>query len=438
MPHAAPTAKRPPKRILHVEANEDGTIGGSHRALADLVRAVDHERYTPVILFYQHNPHVAALRDQGVEVHVFDQERAFEREVRGQGGLRKFADYFGAIARRRRFLRAQRVDLVHLNNSPRVGYDDWLPAAKLAGIPCIAFAMGDANFRSRLAQFAARGLDHVIAISRYMQDAMRRMGIRESRLSLAYLGVDADALRASVTRGREEMRRELAVPEGAVLVVMVGNVREWKGQHVVLEALSRLAPSLRSLVQVRFVGAMTEGDTTYRDALDAKVAALDLGSAVRFLGGRDDVPSIYAAADISVHASVKPEPFGLVVPEAMVHGLAVIASKFGGPGEVLTPECGRTFDTAHPEELAAILTELVSDPALRQRLGAAAQRQVGTFSALAMAGAVTRVYDALLFPGAKRAGGDQRSAKRRELEDAEATAEATPWTREPRTDQPGS
>jgi glycosyltransferase involved in cell wall biosynthesis len=133
-------------------------------------------------------------------------------------------------------------------------------------------------------------------------------------------------------------------------------------------------------------------DKDYVEELERRIRDLDLGATVRLIGPRGDVPTLYAAADVALHASVKVEPFGLVVPEAMVHGTPVIASKFGGPGEVLTEECGRTFDPAAPDELATILTTLARDPALRARLGERARQQVAGFSVDAMVQGVERVY----------------------------------------------
>jgi len=100
--------------------------------------------YEPVVLFYQENRYVAALRSAGIEVRVYDDVRAIERRIRSTGGqLTRLADAFRAIGRRHSALRAWNISLVHLNNSTAVGYDDWLPAARVAGVPCITSAMGD-------------------------------------------------------------------------------------------------------------------------------------------------------------------------------------------------------------------------------------------------------------------------------------------------------
>jgi len=388
-----------PARILHVEGNEDGTVGGSHRGLVDLVTGVDRTRFEPVVLFYQDNPHVAPLRQAGIEVRTWDDVRQHERQLRRGGGVAKYQDFVGAIRRRAGLLRALNVALVHMNNSPRSGFDDWLPAARLVGVPCITFAMGDAVIESPIARFMARRFDHVISISNYMHVAMGAIGVSDRRLTLAHLGVDGPTLRAAVTAPRQATRASLGAGDDDVLVIMVGNIREWKGQSVLVDAVAGIADDLRSRILVRFVGAAaTTGadaasDADYHRALEARILNAGLDDRVSFLGARNDVPSLFAAADIAVHASIIAEPFGLVVPEAMVHGTPVIASKFGGPGEVITSECGRLFDPAVPAELTAHLTELATDAGLRRALGREAQRRVEEFSVRAMVRTIERVYE---------------------------------------------
>ena len=401
IPSHQPRYAMMPVRILHVESNADGTVGGSHRALVDLAQRVDRRRFEPVVLFYQNNPHVATLRESGIEVLLYEDERAREVEIRRHGSrARKLVDFAAAIARRNAFLRRHRIGLVHLNNSPMGGYSDWLPAARLARVPCITFAMGDAINTQAVIRWSARRFDHIIGCSRYMADAMRSLGVRDERLSWTYLGIDVAKLRAAVLRPRESTRALLGVPEDAVLAIMLGNVRQWKGQHVVLEALGRLDQEISRRVHVRFVGAASAADAEYVRSLKQTIAAQGAGDRVQLLGGRDDVPTLLAAADIAVHASVIPEPFGLVVPEALAQGLPVIASKFGGPGEVLDASCGRTFDPAQPEELSRHLAELVSDPDLRRRLGAGARARAEQhdLSIDAMVERIESVY-ARLLPG---------------------------------------
>jgi glycosyltransferase involved in cell wall biosynthesis len=376
-----------PHRILYVEANEDGTVGGSHQALGDLVGQLSRTLYQPVILFYQDNRFARALREGGEEVHVWEDVRAGERAVHMSGRrLAKLREIVAAIVRRRDFLRRERIALVHINNSPRVGRTDWLPAARTLRIPIIASAMGDAEpipgsgWRVAVHRWLFRRFDFVLAISEYMADAMRRQGIPDRRLQVVHLGVDDLAIRARVMRSADEVRRELGVPAGRVFVAMVANVREWKGQHVGLEALRRMAPATRGRLFVAFVGAVRDIDQDYYAELQHTVAEAGLEDVTAFVGGRTDIPDILSAAEIALHASTTPEPFGIVVLEAMALGTAVVAARRGGHIEFLVQEVGLVHDVEHPEQLADHLTKLVADPALRRTLAERAARRAAEFT----------------------------------------------------------
>ena len=132
---------RRPRRVVLVEANEDGSVGGSHRSLAWLVTNLDRSRFTPLVVFYQDNPVAAELRAAGVEVEAWDHRRARERSRR-RGRASALLGQPQVLAARWQFLREHRPALVHINNSPFAGFDDWLPASRLAGIPCLAHARG--------------------------------------------------------------------------------------------------------------------------------------------------------------------------------------------------------------------------------------------------------------------------------------------------------
>lgn len=388
-----------PQRILYIEANEDGTVGGSHRVLFDLVCNLDRTQYEPIVLFYQDNAYASRLRAHGVDVMLLEEERARERMIRRSGSrAAKLREYVATIARRFRFLRQHRIDLIHINNSPLMGNDDWLPAARILGIPCVANVAGDARGPGKgwLHKRLFRAFDHYLSVSEFITQAMLRAGIKSDRMDLIYPGVDLESFRARVKRSREEVRRELGIPGAATMALMVGNVRQWKGQHVVLAALEQMPASARNGFYVAFAGALTVNDRSYMDELEATVQRAGLGDHVAFLGSRDDVPDLLNAADIGLHASVRPEPFGLVVVEAMSLGKAVVAANSGGPSEVIDRSSGITFDPTAPAQLAEVLTNLVRDHIRRGELGKGALQRAEQFTARRYAAGVRRVYERVL------------------------------------------
>jgi len=101
------------------------------------------------------------------------------------------------------------------------------------------------------------------------------------------------------------------------------------------------------------------------------------------------------AADIVVHASTDPEPFGIVVVEGMALGKAVLASALGGPLEIITPGTGLLFDPAHPEQLAAAIDRVAADANFRGELGRAARERADVFSVRALVSGTEAAYDSV-------------------------------------------
>jgi len=401
--HAAllPTVRIP--RVLYIEANEDGTVGGSHQVLFDMLSVLDRKRFEPLVLFYQKNRFGEALNSVGVSVINWDDVREAERNVQNSGTrIGKLVALACNIRRRKAFLEEKGIDLVHMNNSPRTGRTDWLPAAFLARTPIVASARGDARplpgrgIRASVHRWLMTRFDRVIAITEFIAAAWRAQGVADEKVVVVHDGVNPTRVRAEGLRSREEIRQDLGVPKGRLLVTMVGNIRHWKGQHVVLEALHRVDPAVLAQLFVTFIGAAREEDQDYLDRLKSSAEEWGIADSVSFLGVRTDVPEILTAADIAVHASVLPEPGGMVILEAMTYGTPVICANQGGPLDFLKPGVGLAHDVEDPSQLAAHLTTLALSPELRERMVDEARIRARDFSIEHTARKMEAVYDQVL------------------------------------------
>jgi glycosyltransferase involved in cell wall biosynthesis len=390
-----------PSKVLNVEANEDGTVGGSHQCLHDIVKGLDRARFVPSVVFYENNRFVQPIRDLGVDVTLWD--RSVERAHRRHRGIVAKAVLIrnapAAVVRRARFLRAGGFGIVHLNNSPCTGFEDWLPAARLAGIPIVAHARGPyVAPGTAVGRWLTTRFDRVIAISRYIAADMAAHGVRKPSIRMIHDGIDVAGWRAKAVGG-DAVRRELDIAPGRLLVAMAGHLRPWKGQDVVLRALSRLATGERSRILVAFAGAATADEAVYERGLHETVAREKLEECVCFLGARSDVPALMAAADVVLHASTEPEPFGLVVIEGMALGKIVVASRLGGPLETVSEDAGMLFDPREPSELTSILQNVARNPAGFEAMKEAAKARARQFDTAVNVGAIENVYEELLGRG---------------------------------------
>lgn len=180
-----------------------------------------------------------------------------------------------------------------------------------------------------------------------------------------------------------------------VRIGLVATFGRWKGHEVFLEAIARLSSTHR--VRAYVIGDpvyQTAGSQYSRDELQGRAAELGISDVVGFTGHIDDVPAALRALHIVVHASTNPEPFGMVIAEAMAVGRAVVAVKAGGARELFedgVDALGHRMGDA--EDLARQLRRLVEDAALRDSLGRAARATANRrFSAGRMATEFHQVY----------------------------------------------
>jgi len=166
------------------------------------------------------------------------------------------------------------------------------------------------------------------------------------------------------------IRQSLGIPENCPLIGSVGMLTAWKGQDILLQALPQIRAHIPE-VQALIVGdAPFESDKPFVQKLHDLVEDLNLQESVVFTGFRTDILDLMAACDLFVHTSVSPEPFGIVLLEAMAVERPVIASAEGGPCEIIDDgETGILVPPGDPEALAQACISLLQDPCRRQAMG---------------------------------------------------------------------
>ena len=137
-----------------------------------------------------------------------------------------------------------------------------------------------------------------------------------------------------------------------LLVGAAGRVDSWKGLDILLDAFERVRAS-RGDVELVVAGGPVRGKETLFESLAATARAM---AGVHWLGARDDIADLLADLDLFVLPSTEPEPYGLVLVEALMSGTPVVATDAGGPREIVaeaTPGSGRLVPAADRAALAA-------------------------------------------------------------------------------------
>jgi glycosyltransferase involved in cell wall biosynthesis len=362
-------------RVLHV--HRIAGVGGSERHLLALL---------------------PALRELGLDARLLGLDAAgaeTEAFYRGldAGGVPSFRlpcprDLDAGLLRRvARSLRGQRPDLVHTH---LVHADVYAGVAAAAlRLPLVSTKHNDDPFRLGPYRHADRALAaaarRVIAITGSLaRFCVERVGLPADKVTVVHYGLDA-------VPAAWAANAPVDVPAGSRVLLAVARLVPQKGLDVAVEAL----PAIRAVEPHALLVVLGEGPERAR--LEARARELGVGDAVLLPGRAGDVAPWLALADLLVHPA-RWEGFGLVLLEAMLAALPVVATRVGSIPEIVADgETGAVVAPDDPAALAAAAVRLLADDAARGRMGEAGRaRARALFSVERMARSTADVYAAAL------------------------------------------
>ena len=386
------------KRILYIESNKDGTIGGSYYSLLYLLQGLDREKYELVVMFCETNVLIPEY-EKIAEVIIYDFDPSIYMPVENATEVVRFVPKFlkhvvFKQAPLMRKLREIKPDLVHLNNG-YIHNHEWMLACRLSGIPIIAHDRGSRPPTSRQSKLFSRLLNATISVSDAFLQNVLNENLKPKHACRVYNGLDTsmlDEFRSTVDRRR--LRDELDVREDEILIGMVGNIDYFKGQIVFVEAMHEVLRR-HDGVKAIIIGKTALLAEDYEEDLRRYLAENDLGEQIALIGFRKDVPTLLNAMDIFVHASIGPEAFGRVILEAMAMAKPIIGTDGGGtPEQVIDHETGLLVPMNDAPAMAEALEELVSDMDAARQMGINARRRLEeNFTIAKMVEGVEEIYD---------------------------------------------
>jgi D-inositol-3-phosphate glycosyltransferase len=241
-------------------------------------------------------------------------------------------------------------------------------------------------------------VDRVVATSPQEQEHMRSLVSTKGQIETIPCGTDIDKF-GSIQRF--EARRALGIAPDAKVVLYVGRFDKRKGIETLVRAFAKSGLHSCANLQLIIGGGSRPGqsDGIERARIEGIACELGLENCTTFPGRLDDtvLPFYYAAADVCVVPSYY-EPFGLVAIEAMASRTPVVSSNVGGLQFTVVPEVTGLLVPAKDDTAFAIaIDRILSDPALRDRLGEAGRQRVEiAFSWHSVASRLTQLYTHLL------------------------------------------
>jgi len=346
-----------PARLLFLNSRSE--YGGADMGLLGIVRHLDTERFTPLVVLPHKGPLVGDLEAAGARVIYLDICRLERLATPAQILLflwRFIKSLWGLL----RIVRQERIDLIYTNSSAiQVG----ALAARLAGIPNvwhIREIWTEPRWLTKpLYRYIYTLANRIIAISHAV--ALGNFGHDQGKIHVVRDGIDLSRFEGLELRSEAILQR-YDLDQSMPIVTTIARMVPQKGLATFVEA----ARYVRDVgVDARFCLAgdiprpMYQG---YKDGLVREIARSQLEDRVHLLGWSDDTPALLHASTLFVLASIGPEGAGLVIPEAWLSGIPAIGPDHTGPAELIQHgQNGFQFEAGNAEDLAEKIIAMLRD-----------------------------------------------------------------------------
>lgn len=366
-----------PQPILVLHSNND--LYGGDKVLLELLSRLDRTRFIPYVVLPTDTRHINRFSPEldklGIE-YCFVPLGVLRRRYFKWWRPPLFVwEVLRAVRRLLRLIGEKKIALVHTNTNTILA---GAVAARIARVPHIwsvhELVLNPAWIRRPLHYLIPRLSTRVVTVSRAVRDHMLQDAPRfKDRFEFILGGINVEPFVNA--GGRESVRQGWGVSPDELLIGMAGRVTYWKGQSVFAEA-AKLILQKYSTVKFVAVGGVFDTEITYMERFRAQVRELGIEKNFIIEDFRSDMPSVFAALDVFVLPSTQPEPFGLVVIEAMASGKPVVATAPGGPSEtVVDGETGYLVPPSNPREIASAVEKLLTDPEKRKLMGEAGRKR---------------------------------------------------------------
>lgn len=250
--------------------------------------------------------------------------------------------------------------------------------APLHRIPLIYHAHGYAKVGD-ISRFAVKFLNTsaraIIAVSKQTADILRQAGVRSDIIHVCH---NAVCIAEIQHLAQLPVSKPLPVKNrGQIVFLLPAMIQHIKGQHLAIEALAKVAEKGHDVTLWLAGDVATGGDKKYLEELHATVNERHIAQRVHFLGWRDDIYQVMAAADVILLCSTQCESFGLVLAEAMALSKPCIGANIGGIPEVISDkQTGLLFTPKSVDSLVGAMDLLTVDTQMRIGFGKTGRTRV--------------------------------------------------------------
>jgi glycosyltransferase involved in cell wall biosynthesis len=367
-------------------------IGGGENLQLNLMRALDHKRYSLHLLTPKSGAFTEAASSLGVVIHTIP--------FRGTSTffVPSIWSHFPIVAKLNHFLRENNIQVVFsdYHSLPFI-----VPAGERNNIPVIWNAMGWWFPIHRWQRdFYEHRVGKILAITGAVKD--RLLGtppkLPPELIDVIIPGVDPETQQPKIDGS--PVREKLGISPDIPLVAMVARFQNVKGHEYFIDAarlILKAVPDARFAVAGENVFSVTKDETYKQNILLTVRNNPLLRDRITYLGFWPDAREVIAAADVMVCSSWF-ESLSMVALESMAMEKPIVSTKVGGPAETIVDGVtGYLVEPRNSKAIAERVIELLRDPALRRRMGKAGRLHVSqNFSAHHYAEEISAVIESMV------------------------------------------
>lgn len=339
------------KKILFLHSSSE--LYGSDKSLLNLINKLDRTKYQIYVMLPSQGALVKKLEEtNNCKVIIKSIAVLRRKNLTFKGFFDYFCQFFSSIKYLKKFIREQNIDIVYTNTS--VVFPGGIAAKSLnkKSVWHVREIISNKYENFFVKKIVNKYADVIIGNSKATLDSII---IDKKKGMVVYNVVDvkSDFLGAEVNNK-------------PFTIGMAGRINRWKGQDYFIDAALKVLEDYPDVIFL-IAGDVFEDEDYLKRNLEKKISESGHSEKIKLLGLVSNMEKFYHSLNIFVLPSIKPEPFGLVILEAMAREIPVIATNFGGPSEIIQNDVtGILVEPQNASELANKIKYLINDSEKRK------------------------------------------------------------------------
>ena len=368
------------KNILFFHSSSD--LYGSDRSLLNILKNLDKKKYN----IHAFLPSDGPLKDElekidNINVKIYDIPILRRKELNIKGGIKYIKNSIKSYKEIKKYIKSNNIELVYTNTSVILLGSIVAKHLKIKSIWHIREIITNKYENKFISYFMNKYSSLVIANS---NNTLKSLKLKTNKGMVLYNSIELDEKNINKNKSKK------------FVIGMAGRINRWKGQKLLVDAAEIVLKQDKN-IEFLIAGDAFHGEEYLKNDLINYINDKKLGSHVKLCGQIDNMRDFYKKLDLFILPSIKPEPFGLVILEAMQYGIPVIASNHGGPTEIIKDNInGILFEPNNPLSLASEILKLKNNDRKMEKIRINSIRRSKDFSLENMIKKLEKIIDNIL------------------------------------------